>query len=229
MMIMKWILLGAVTAVMATAAPRITYSKSFPGSTPALVFITLDPDGQVVYKESLEDDFPIKMGLRKEEADLVFALAAKVDYFKRPLESGLPVARMGEKMLRWEEDGKAPNEVKFNYSLDADAKLIHEWFEKMTETAQHYIALERSVKFDKLGVNKALLQFQAAMDRGHLVGLEVFLPLLDRVIKNDSYLHMARERAGVVAEFIRKPKTAAATAPEAATAAATPPGKDEKH
>ncbi len=202
-----WAALAAAATL--SAAPRIVYSKSFPGSTPALVIINLDPDGQAVYKESAEDDFPIKMALKKEDTDAIFALAAKVDHFKRPLESGLPVARMGEKTFRW-EDGETKNEVKFNYSQDLDAKIIHDWFEKITETAQHYIAMERTVKFDKLGVNKALLQFQAAMERGRLTGLEVFLPLLDRVVKNDSYLHMARERAGVVAETIRNPKPAAA-------------------
>lgn len=202
---MRVILVWLAAACALSAAPRIVYSKAFPGSTPALVFITFDPDGQAVYTESAQDELPIKFSLKKEDADTIFALAAKVDHFKRPLESGLPVARMGEKMFRW-EDGETKNEVKFNYSQDPDAKVLYEWFEKLTETAQHYIAMERSVKFDKLGVNKALLQFQAAMDRGRLVGLEVFLPLLDRVVKNDSYLHMARERAGAVAESIRNPK-----------------------
>jgi hypothetical protein len=203
------VLLLLAAAFTLGAAPLITYSKSFPGSTPALVIITLDQDGQVVYKESAEDDFPIKMSVKKEEAGTIYSLAGKLDHFKRPLESGLPVAKMGEKLLRW-EDGAEKNEVKFNYSQDADAKVVHEWFEKMTETAQHYIALERSVKFDKLGVNKALLQFQAALERGRLVNADVFLPLLDRVVKNDSYLHMARERAGAVAEAIRNPKPAPA-------------------
>jgi len=200
-------LLLAACCGAALAAPRIVYSKSFPGSTPALVIITFDPDGQIVYQESADDQFPIKMSLKKEDADAIFALAGKVDHFKRPLESGLPVARMGEKSFRW-EDGTVNHETKFNYTQDPDGKAIYEWFEKMTETAQHYIALERSVKFDKLGVNKALLQFHAAIDKGRLIGLEAFLPLLDRVVKNDSYLHMARERAGQLAEAIRNPKPA---------------------
>jgi len=208
------LLLALLAAGSLWGAPRIVYSKSFPGSTPALVIITLEPDGQVVYKESAEDELPIPLKFKKEDADTIFALAAKVDHFKRPLESGLNVAKMGEKTFRW-EDGETKNEVKFNYSQDADAKVLHEWFEKITETAQHYIALERSVKFDKLGVNKALLQFQAAMGRGRLVGLEIFLPLLDRVVKNDSYLHMARERAGAVAETIRNPKPAAGSKSDA--------------
>jgi hypothetical protein len=46
------------------------------------------------------------------------------------------------------------------------------------------------------------------MERNRVVGGEQFLPLLDRVIKNDSYLNMARERAASIAAVIRagKPK-----------------------
>lgn len=207
---MRLLLVGLLCASsLALGAGRIVYSKSFPGSTPALVFITFEQDGKAVYQESVDDEFPIRFALSKEEADTIFQLAGKVDHFKRPLESGLPVAKMGEKMFRW-EDGAEKNEVKFNYSQDADARSLHEWFEKMTETAQHYIALERSVKFDKLGVNKALLQFHAAYDRGRLVGLATFLPLLDRVVKNDTYLNMARDRAAQLAQLIRNPPKPAA-------------------
>ena len=43
-------------------------------------------------------------------------------------------------------------------------------------------------------------------DRKRLVGVERFLPLLDRVAKNDTYLHMARERAAALADVFRNPK-----------------------
>ena len=66
--------------------------------------------------------------------------------------------------------------------------------------------LERTVRFDRLGVNKTLLQIEAAYDRKRLVALERFLPLLDRVAKNDCYLHMARERAAALADAFRNPK-----------------------
>ncbi len=35
------------------------------------------------------------------------------------------------------------------------------------------------------------------------MALDQYLPLLDRVVKNESYLNMARERAAVLSEFIR--------------------------
>jgi hypothetical protein len=44
------------------------------------------------------------------------------------------------------------------------------------------------------------------MDRKRLVGLEQFLPILDRISKNENYMHAARARAAEMAEAIRNPK-----------------------
>ena len=41
-----------------------------------------------------------------------------------------------------------------------------------------------------------------------MVAAQQFLPLLDRIVKNESYLHIARERAGALAEAILKPPAA---------------------
>ena len=190
------------------AAPRIVYTKSFPGSTPAFVEITVEQSGEVVYKESVDDEQPLNFKLSAEDTKTIFELAAKVDHFKRDLESGLKVARMGDKTYRW-EDGAAKNETKFNYTVDLDGRALQEMFERISETEQHVIAVERSVRFDKLGVNKVLLQMQAAMERGRLVATDQFLPWLDRVAKNESYLNMARERAAQIADTIRNGKAKA--------------------
>ena len=96
--------------------------------------------------------------------------------------------------------------MKFNYSLDPDAHAIADWFERIAETEQHFINLERAARFDKLGVYKAILGLEASHDRKRLVAPEQFLPLLDRVAKNDTYVHMARERAAALAEALRAPK-----------------------
>jgi hypothetical protein len=112
---------------------------------------------------------------------------------------------MGMKTFRYEQAAEK-NEVQFNYSLDEDAKTLADWFERITESQLLHANLERSARFDRLGVNKSLLQIEAAYDRNRLVGLERFLPLLDRVAKNDTYLHMARERAAALADAFRNPK-----------------------
>ncbi len=184
---------------------KLLYTKSFPGSVPAFVSVELQKSGQAVYKEAPDDESPVDFKMSPEDTNEIFTLVDKLDRFKRPLESGLKVANMGVKTFRF-EDGSAKNEVKFNYSLDEDARVLQDWFERITETQRLQFDLERTAKFDRLGVNKTLLQIESAFDRKRLVGVERFLPLLDRVAKNDSYLHMARERAAALADAFRNPK-----------------------
>ncbi|HYP07344.1 MAG TPA: hypothetical protein VER03_14020 [Bryobacteraceae bacterium] len=198
--------LALVTASFAAGpGPKIFFSKNFPGSIPAFVSIELLPTGEGVYKEAPEDENPIDFKISPEDTKHIFDLAEKLDRFKRPLESNLKVAQMGVKTFRFEQ-GAVKNEQKFNYSIDLDAQALLDWFERLTETQRLHFDLERTAKFDRLGVNKTLLQIEAAFDRNRLVGLDRFLPLLDRVAKNDSYLHMARERAAMLADIIRTPK-----------------------
>lgn len=200
--------LAALLLFSATAfadSPQIVYTKDFKGSIPAWVQITLERNGSAVYKESPTDDYPLAFKLKEPESDEVFRLADQLDRFSRPLESNLKVANMGIKTFRF-LDGAVKNEVKFNYSLDENARTLADWFERMIESEQHFIRLERTVKYDKLGVNQALLLLQISLDKKRLVGLDQYLPLLDRVAKNDTYLHMARERAAAMADSIRNPK-----------------------
>lgn len=202
---MKACVVFLLTVFVAAAEPKIFYSKSFPGSVPAYVSVDLAPDGSAVYQEALNDEQPIKFKVSPDETSTIFALAQKLEHFKRPLESGLKVANMGTKLFRF-ENGAEKHEVKFNYSLDEDAKILLDWFERITETQMLLFELERTVRYDKLGVNKALLQWESALNRSRIVGSDRALPLLDRVAKNESYLHMARERAAALADGIRNPK-----------------------
>jgi autonomous glycyl radical cofactor GrcA len=173
----------------------VFYSKSFPGSKPEYMEIEIQATGEAQYKESAADDLPVKFKLLDEERTAIYALVEKLEFFQRKLESGLPVAKMGEKTYRYSKDGKK-YEVKFNYSQDLDAQALQDWFEKMTETVNLFYDLDRTVRFEPLGVNRALLLLESAWDRKRLIGIELYYPLLNRVIKNDRYLNMDRERAG---------------------------------
>ncbi|HWB98026.1 MAG TPA: hypothetical protein VG672_15030, partial [Bryobacteraceae bacterium] len=59
---------------------------------------------------------------------------------------------------------------------------------------------------DKLGVLKSLLQLESALDKKRLVATAQYLPMLDRIAKNDSYMHTARQRAAAIADVIRRGK-----------------------
>jgi hypothetical protein len=181
-------------SAMAADGPRLFYSKTFPGSKPPYMEIRLDRNGRAEYREAPDEEFPIVFQLRPRETRVVWELSEKLDRFRKPLESGLKVARMGDKLLRW-ENGAERYEAKFNHTLDADAQLLHDWFERMCESAILQADLERTVKYERLGVNQAILRIEAAWDRKRLVGVDQYVPLLKRVAANSVYLNMARERA----------------------------------
>jgi len=202
---MKWAAILVFASVLTAGEPHLFFSKVFPGSTPDYVGITVEQSGVTEYKEAIDDEHPLKLQLTAAEAAEMFALADKLDHFKRPLESPLKVAKMGMKTFRF-EDGAGKTEAAFNFSEDLDARALLDLFERISETGQNYWTLERAVKYDKLGVNQALLQFTISMERKRLVSAQVFLPLLDRVAKNDSYMNMARSRAANLAETIRAEK-----------------------
>jgi hypothetical protein len=198
------LLSGAIlhAADLPGAGPRLVFTKSFPGSVPAYVEISIEKNGTTVYKEATDDNNPITIQMTQADSDAMFALAEKLEHFAHPIEANLKVAFMGKKTFRW-DDGSAGHQVEFNYSQDPNAQALLDWFERIAETERGYIELERTVKYDKLGVQNALLLLETTRDQKRLIAPEQFLPLLDRVVKNESYMHMARERAAVFANDIR--------------------------
>ena len=199
------LLLFLAGVAFAADGPRLFYSKNFPGSKPAYVQITLTKSGDIEYREAPDEDNPVKFQLKDVETEEVFGLVEKAGSLKKQLEANLKVAFMGTKTFRY-EDGAEKNEVKFNYTQDAAGQALADWFERIAESAQRRIDLERTVKYDKLGVVDSLLQLQISMDRKRLVAVEQYLPMLDRIAKNESYMHTAQARAAEIAETIRNPK-----------------------
>jgi hypothetical protein len=201
---MRILALALAFSTLACAAPRLFYSKYFKGSSPEYVAITVERDGQVTYQEAKEDDNPIKIQLDRASVQAMFDLAEKLGRFQRPIESGLKIANLGLKTFRFEDDAER-HEIQFNYSEDVNAQMLLDRFERITETEQHFANLDRTAHFEKLGVNDVLLQMQVTWERNRLVDPQQFLPLLDRIAKNESYLHISRERAASIADAIRKP------------------------
>jgi hypothetical protein len=196
-------LVACASLAFAQSAPRVIYTKSFPGSVPAYVSITLDRAGAVLYKEDPKDDDPEKFQMEPDSTAAIFELAGKLDHFKRPVESGLKVANMGSKTFRW-EDVSAPSEVKFNYSTDLDAQALQAWFERITESERAFLELRLTIRHDKLGVHQSLLNIEALWNQKRLVAAAQFLPLFDRVAMDETFLNIARQRAANLADAVRK-------------------------
>ena len=203
---MKWCFAFLSCACLwAAGVPRLSYTKSFPGSTPAFVAIALDKTGAGTYQEAADDQNPARFQLKEPEVAELFGLVEKLGYFDHALESPLKVAFMGAKTFRF-EDGARKTEVKFNFSEDLAAQALADWFERISESEQLFTNLQVSAKYDRLGVEKALLLLESSYDRKRLIDTNQYLPLLDRIAKNESYIHQARLRAAALADAFRNPK-----------------------
>ncbi len=198
---MKFFLLLAICAFSASAQ-RIVYTKVFPGSVPAYAKITITKAGALTYQEEPNEPEPDKVQLDPETTTAIFDLAAKLDFFKTKLESGLKVAKTGDKTYRW-EDGSTTNEVKYNFSTDVTARDLQLWFEHITESQRILADLERTYKYDRLGVNEIVLRLDTAWQQKRVVAPAQFTTILDRIAKNESLLNMARERAADLSDAFK--------------------------
>jgi hypothetical protein len=219
---MKWLSLACASLLVAAAPQKVTFIKDFKGSVPPYFQIELSRDGSGVYKEAPDDPQAIAFRLPEAATSDVFGLLEKIEYGQRPLEANLKVANMGRKTIRF-EDGKRKHAVSFNYTLDESAQRLTDMFERINETQQHFINLERSIRFDRLGVNKLILQIESSINRQRILGEDALLPLLDRVAKNESFMHMTRERAARLAESLRNPKKLTAEGEAASEGVAAKP------
>lgn len=193
---MKLVLLALAICVASQGAPaKLIFTKSFPGSVPDYTRVDVDRSGALEYKESPKDDQPLKAQLQEADTAALFSLAEKLGYFKSPLESGLKVANMGKKTFRYESENGAATEASFNYSTDVTAQQLLQRFEQIAASERAYLELDRTIHFDKLGVNDALATVESLWLRKELVARQQFLPLLTRIANHDSFMHLVRDRA----------------------------------
>lgn len=185
----------AFAFALGLSAQTVTFTKDFPGSTPAYTFVSVSKSGALEYKESPTDDQPVKAQMPANEAAWLFDMASKLNFFRGPLESGLKVARTGKKTFRYEDGAGKISESVFNYSLNPLAQQLLDRFENIASTERAFIVLDETSRFDKLGVNDALAEIESLWLNKKLAAPAQFLPLLNRVASHESYMHLARDRA----------------------------------
>jgi hypothetical protein len=189
----------------ASGAATITYRRVFKGSTPEFIEIKIAEQGKATFEiRQLEDDpaaepfevgAPVRQKIFELTADLKNFAIADLDIQKR-------IANLGQKTFRYERDSEV-HETTFNYTLNASANMLMQIFEGLARQQGDLVLLERSVKYDRLGVNDALRQFEADMDHRLLPEPERLLPVLDQIGADSHFVDIARTRARALAERIR--------------------------
>ncbi len=202
------LLLAAViaTALSGAAPPaaaeeKLFFSRDFPGSVPAYFDVTLTRGGAAVYREAVDDEFPVEFQVEDETVEKVFALFAALD-LSQPIASQRKVAFTGDKVLRYESPAGETAETTYVYTEIETAAELTSWFLKATETERHFIELERVLRFDRLGVNDALLSLQKSFNRDRVIAPKQFVALLEKIVRQKRIVHLARARASALIERI---------------------------
>jgi hypothetical protein len=186
-----------------------SYRRIFKSSTPEFIEIKINEDSDTGSYEirQLDEDpgatpFEISHSLRAK----IFELVAKLNYFKgMDLDVHRKIANLGEKTFRWER-GTEAHEVKFNYTLNPDASQLLQICEGLARQQELIDLLQRRMKYDRLGVNDALLQLETDFSKGVLPEPQRVLPLLDQIAGDSRFVEIARQRSRALAERIRHAK-----------------------
>jgi hypothetical protein len=183
----------------------ISYRRVFKGSSPEFIEIKIAEQGKATFEiRQLEEDpdvepfevgSPVRQKIIELAADLKNFAIADLDIQKR-------IANLGQKTFRYERDAEV-HETTFNYTLNVSANQLMQIFEGLARQQSDLVLLERRVKYDRLGVNDALRQFESDMDHRLLPEPERLLPVLDQIGADSHFVEIARTRARAIAERIR--------------------------
>jgi len=197
---------SANCAWAASSGPVFTYKRVFKDSVPEFIEIKIpENSGSPTFEiRQLQDDpgsvpFEVSPGLRSK----IFELIGQLHNFKGlDLDVRRKIANLGEKTFRW-ESGPESYEVKFNYTLNAPAVQLLQICEGLARQQELFELLQRRMKYDRLGVNDALMQFEADLNKGVLPEPQRALPLLDQIAGDSRFVEIARQRARALAERVR--------------------------
>jgi hypothetical protein len=200
---------ACLTASPAPSGNWFTYRRVFKSSVPEFIEIRIQDNSNAATYEirQLEEDpgaspFDVGPGLRSK----IFQLVSELNFFKgMDLDVHRKIANLGEKTFRW-DSGSESSEVKFNYTLNTSATQLLQICEGLARQQELIELLQRRIKYDRLGVNDALLQFENDLGKGVLPEPEHALPLLDQIANDSRFVEIARQRSRALAERLRHPR-----------------------
>jgi hypothetical protein len=198
--------LSAAASLPGTGA-KISFTRMFQGSSPEFIQITVrdDSDAATFEIRQLDEDagalpFIVSAGLRAK----IFGLAGDLHNFQgQDLDVHRKIANLGEKTFHWQQ-GTVSHETKFNYTLNPAAAQLLQIFEGLARQQEHYALLERRIRYDRLGINDALLQFESDLNRGLMPEPQRLVPLLEQIASDTKFVEIARQRARALADRLRR-------------------------
>jgi hypothetical protein len=205
LLLFTFAMLAAPGMCATPGAATITYRRVFKGSTPEFIEIKVSDQGKCTFdiRQLAEDADPQSFEVGPAVRQKIFELAADLKNFAiTDLDVQKKIANLGQKTFRYERDSEV-HEATFNYTLNTSAEQLMQIFEGLAKQQGDLVLLEQRLKYDRLGVNDALRQFESDMDHRLLPEPERLLPVLEQIGEDTHIVEIARTRARALAERIR--------------------------
>jgi len=201
--------LALLPAARAADEPTLTYRRVFKSSVPEFIEIRVPRHGVCTFdirqldQEAVPEPFEVGEALRAK----MFQLAADLNHFRGlQLDIRRRIANLGQKTFRYEQSGES-SETTFNYTLNSTASLLMQIFEGLARQQEHQMRLARRIRYDRLGVNEALLLFESDVNHRLLPEPERLVPLLQQIAADPRFVEIARQRARALIERLRPSPT----------------------
>ncbi|HEY6943628.1 MAG TPA: hypothetical protein VI431_00710 [Candidatus Acidoferrum sp.] len=200
------LMVGSAVSAPASCSAKLTFRRVFKGSSPEFIEITVREDSDLAAYEirQLDEDagaspFQVGAALRGK----MFELATQLKHFQgQDLDVHRKIAYLGEKTFHW-DCGAEVHETKFNYTMNTAASQLLQIFEGLARQQEDADLISRRMKYDRLGVNDALLQFESDLNRSLLPEPKRLLPMLQQIADDAKFVDIARQRSRSLAERIR--------------------------
>jgi hypothetical protein len=205
-----FLLLGLAAAPLALAnaardGATITFRKVFKSSYPEFVEIKVTDAGTGTYdiRQLGEEPSPQPFEIGAPLVQKIFNLAQKLhDFDGIDINIHRRIANLGQKTFCYER-GSVTHQVSFNFTLDPSASQLLDIFEDLSRQQSDLADLQRTMRYDRLGVNDVLLRIEKDFDRNLLPDPARLLPALDHLAADEHFIDIARQRARTLADRIR--------------------------
>jgi hypothetical protein len=180
----------------------VTFTLDFPGSEPSHYVISVSSDGHSSYDsdgklspDSEADPFHLDFSLSPKTSGAVFDLAKRAHYFQGQIDSNKRgLASTGVKTLTY-KDGQQSGSATYNYSQIAAVQQITQVFQNLSMTLEFGRRLQYYHHYQKLALDEELKRMETMANDNNLQELPAVVPILQRIVSDNSLINPVRARA----------------------------------
>ena len=184
--------------------PQVTFELTWRAANPQWYQIAIDSTGRASYQsqahtepnETPGDPYELKFTATQKMTDQVFNTAKELNFFKDDVSYAgkEKIANTGDKTLSYTAEGKT-TKASYNWSGNPRVQELTAMFQQMSGCFELGRQLDYALRFDKLGIEQRLKQLESLERDRKLPGLQVLVPILERVLKDPATMNISRQRA----------------------------------